>query len=93
LRKIFGSKKEGVTGDWRKLHREELQDLLLTKHYGDQMEDEVGWASGTHNARRILMGKPEERTRLQRFRHRWEEYKKSVSQKSDMGRRGLDSSG
>jgi hypothetical protein len=27
LRKIFGSKRNGVTGDWRKLHTEELHDL------------------------------------------------------------------
>ena len=27
LRKIFGSKREGVTVDWRKLHNEGLQDL------------------------------------------------------------------
>jgi hypothetical protein len=27
LRKIFGSKKDEVTGDWRKLHNEELHNL------------------------------------------------------------------
>jgi hypothetical protein len=27
LRKIFGSKREEVAGDWRKLHNEELHDL------------------------------------------------------------------
>jgi hypothetical protein len=27
LRKIFGPKGEEVTGDWRKLHNEELHDL------------------------------------------------------------------
>jgi hypothetical protein len=27
LRKIFGPKKEEVTGEWRKLHNEELRDL------------------------------------------------------------------
>ena len=27
LRKIFGSKRDGVTGKWRKLHDEELYDL------------------------------------------------------------------
>ena len=27
LRKIFGYEMEGVTGDWRKLHNEELHDL------------------------------------------------------------------
>jgi hypothetical protein len=27
LRKIFGSKREEVTGEWRRLHNEELYDL------------------------------------------------------------------
>jgi hypothetical protein len=27
LRKIFGYKREKVTGEWRKIHNEELHDL------------------------------------------------------------------
>jgi hypothetical protein len=27
LRRIFGSKSEGVTGEWRRLHNEELYNL------------------------------------------------------------------
>ena len=27
LRKIFGAKRDEVTGEWRKLHKEELNDL------------------------------------------------------------------
>jgi hypothetical protein len=27
LRRIFGPKRDEVTGEWRKLHREELRDL------------------------------------------------------------------
>ena len=27
LRKVFGSKRDEVTGEWRKLHNEELRDL------------------------------------------------------------------
>jgi hypothetical protein len=29
LRKIFGSKREEVIGDWRRLHNEELYDLYF----------------------------------------------------------------
>jgi hypothetical protein len=34
LRRIFGSKRGEVTGDWRKLHNEELHNLyvLFAKH-------------------------------------------------------------
>jgi len=28
LRRIFGSKRDKVTGEWRKLHYEELNDLF-----------------------------------------------------------------
>jgi hypothetical protein len=31
LRRIFGPKRDDVTGDWRKLHNEELHNLY-TKH-------------------------------------------------------------
>jgi hypothetical protein len=27
LRRIFGAKRDGVTGEWRRLHNEELNDL------------------------------------------------------------------
>ena len=30
LRRIFGSKRDGVTGEWRKLHNEELNDLYCS---------------------------------------------------------------
>jgi hypothetical protein len=30
LRRIFGPKRDEVTGEWRKLHNEELNDLYLS---------------------------------------------------------------
>ena len=30
LRRIFGPKRDGVTGEWRKLHNEELNDLYYS---------------------------------------------------------------
>jgi hypothetical protein len=31
LRRIFGPKRDGVTGGWRKLHNEELRDLYYSQ--------------------------------------------------------------
>ena len=30
LRRIFGPKRDGVTGEWRKLHNDELNDLCCS---------------------------------------------------------------
>ena len=32
LRRIFGPKRDEVTGEWRKLHKEELNDLYSTRN-------------------------------------------------------------
>jgi hypothetical protein len=32
LRRIFGPKRDEVTGEWRKLHNEELHDLYCSPH-------------------------------------------------------------
>ena len=32
LRRIFGPKRDGVTGEWRKLHNEELNDLYCSSN-------------------------------------------------------------
>jgi hypothetical protein len=52
LRRIFGSKTDGVTGHWRKLHKEELH--VFTTHHGQgvwqvwgrrEMHTEFLWGS------------------------------------------------
>ena len=50
LRRIFGPRRDEVTGEWRRLHNEELNDLLLTQYCaGDKIEKkEMGWACGTY---------------------------------------------
>jgi hypothetical protein len=30
LRRVFGAKRDGVAGEWRKLHNEELHDLYCS---------------------------------------------------------------
>jgi len=45
LRRIFGPKRDEVTREWRKLHNEELNDLLTQYCLGDKIEkNEVGGA-------------------------------------------------
>jgi hypothetical protein len=38
LGKIFGSKRDKVTGEWRKLHNEELNDLYSSPNLVDQIK-------------------------------------------------------
>jgi len=78
LRRIFGPKRNETAGVWRKLHNEELNDLLLLTQYcsGDQIEkNEVGGACSTYGESRdvynILVGNPEGKRPLGRPMHRW----------------------
>jgi hypothetical protein len=49
LRRIFGPKRDEVTGEWRKLHNEELHNLYLSPDIIRQVKaNEVGRACGTH---------------------------------------------
>jgi hypothetical protein len=49
LRRIFGPKRDEVTGEWKKLHNEELYDLYSSPDIIRQVkENEVGGACGTH---------------------------------------------
>jgi hypothetical protein len=51
LRRIFGPKRDEVlTREWRKLHNEELHDLISSKYnYNNEVEkDEMGGACSTN---------------------------------------------
>jgi hypothetical protein len=79
LRRIFGPKRDEVTGGWRKLHNEELNGLYSSPSIVRVIKArKMGWAGhaermgevrGTYN---ILVGKPEGRRQLGRPRCRWE---------------------
>jgi len=80
LRRIFGPKRDEVTGEWRKLHNEELNDLYCSLNTFSMIKSRrMRWAG--HVARmgerrgvyRVLMGKPEGKRPLGRPRRRWED--------------------
>jgi hypothetical protein len=49
LRRIFGPKRDEVTGEWRKLHNEELHNLYSSPDIIRQVKaNEVGGACGTY---------------------------------------------
>jgi hypothetical protein len=50
LRKLFGSKRDEVTGEWRRVHKKSFMNVLLTIYYvGDQTtECEMRTACGTY---------------------------------------------
>jgi hypothetical protein len=65
LRRIFGPKRDEVTGGWRKLHNEELQNLYSSPSIIRTIRSRrMGWAGQVaqmrekRNAYRILVGKP-----------------------------------
>jgi hypothetical protein len=77
LRRIFGPKRNEVTGEWRKLHSEELHNLYLSANIIRQNKSRrMRWAG--HVARmgeerkvyKVLVGKPDGKKPLRRPRRR-----------------------
>ena len=80
LRRVFGPKRDEVTGEWRKLHKEELNYLYSLPNIVRMVKSRrMRWAG--HVARmgkgrgvhRVLVGKPEGKRPLGRPRRRWED--------------------
>jgi hypothetical protein len=75
-RRIFGPKRDEVTGEWRKLHDEELHDLYsspnirIIKARTMRCAGHVARMGVKRNAYRLLVGKPEGRRPLGRLRRR-----------------------
>jgi len=83
LRRVFGSKRDEVTGEWRKLHNEELRDLYtlpnivrVVKSRRMRWVGHVARMGEGRDVQRVLVGNPEGKRPLGRSRRRWEDNSK-----------------
>jgi hypothetical protein len=80
LRRIFGPKRDEVTGEWRKFHSGELYNLysppgIIRQNKSRRMRwaGRVAHMGEGRNVYRLLVGKPEGKIPVERPRHRWED--------------------
>jgi len=80
LRRIFVSKRDEVTGEWRKLHNKELSDLYCSPNIVRVIKSRrLRWAvhvavmGERRGVYRVLVGKPEGKRPLVKPRRRWED--------------------
>ena len=95
LRRIFGHNREEVTGDWRKLHDEELNDLYSSPNIIRVTKLRrmcwVGYVARKRERRCVygaLVRKPERKRTLGRPRRRWDDNIKNDLQDLGCGRMG-----
>jgi hypothetical protein len=94
LRRVFGPKRDEVTGECRKLHNEELNDLYslpnivrVVKSRRMRWARHVAHMGKDRGVHRVLVGKPEGMRPLGRPRRRWEDNIKMDLQEIGGGRR------
>ena len=78
LRRIFGPRRDEVTGEWRRLHNEELNDLYTSPNIMWVIKSRrMSWAGRVarmgeeRRVYRVLVEKPEGKRPLGRPRRRW----------------------
>ena len=80
LRRMFGPTRDEVTGEWRKIHNEELNELYcspnivqVTKSSRMRWAGQVARMGERKGVYRVLVGKSEGNRPLGRPRLRWED--------------------
>jgi hypothetical protein len=78
LRRIFGPKRDRMTGGWRKLHNEEHHNLYsspsiirIIKSRRMRWTGHVAQMGEKRDVYRLLVGKPEGKKPLGELKHRW----------------------
>jgi len=97
LRRVFGPKRDEVTGERKKLHNEELNDLYplpnivrVVKSRRMRWVGHVVRMGEDRCVHRVLVGKPEGKRPLGRPRRRWEDNIKMGLQEVGRGSWGVD---
>jgi hypothetical protein len=95
LRRIFGPKRDEVTGEWRKLHNEDFHDLYssptivrVTESRRMRFEGHLARMGEWRGLYKVLVGKPEGKRPLGSPRRRWENNIKMDLQEVEC--RGID---
>jgi hypothetical protein len=80
LRRIFGTKRDEVREEWRRLHGGDLHDLYSSPDIIRQIKSRrMTWAGCVahmgegRKVYRVLVGRPEGKRPLERLRRRWED--------------------
>jgi hypothetical protein len=92
LRRIFGPRRDEGTGEWRKLHNEELHNLYSSPYIIRQVKSsQMRWAGHVERmgeerkVYKVLVGKPVGKRPLGRPRRRWEDGIRMDLKKTDLG--------
>jgi len=76
LRKIFGPKRNEIKGEWKKLHNEELSDLLSSPNiigvikWRMRLVSHVARMRKARGANSVLVGRPDGKRPFGKSRHR-----------------------
>ena len=97
LRRVFGSKMGEITGEWRRLYNEEINELYsspniiwVVKLRKMRWVGHVASMGESRGAYRVLVGKPEGKRPLGRPRQGWEDIITMDLQEVGSGGQGLD---